>query len=294
MENLIVKEFNGSQIYTFMWNDKPCWIAKQIVELFGYADATVTINQCVEAEAFENGLEFEVLIKEDLKRFKNIVNEVTKNTLVSSNIINKHTPNLTIFYEDGLYGFLQYTDKPIGVQFRKWLRREVLPSIRQTGAYITNNADPQALRDKASEIEKLQLAYNSTSMLKELLDDAGFDNKSKLLTAKTLYKKAGIDLPIEINEEEHYFDTKQIASKLKIYSKSNKPAQLAVCEIIKKIDLEDSEVKGVWETNGSWTGTVNKYTKSVIDKVRTWIEENNRPAKIQGEKKNFHVVYKIE
>ncbi|HBF5529826.1 TPA: toxin Bro, partial [Clostridioides difficile] len=49
-----------------------------------------------------------------------------------------------------------------------------------------------------------------------------------------------------------------------------------------------------WETNGSWTGTVNKYTKSVIDKVRNWIEENNRPAKIAGEKKNYHVVYKIE
>ncbi|WP_207307283.1 hypothetical protein [Clostridioides difficile] len=150
------------------------------------------------------------------------------------------------------------------------------------------------MREKASEIEKLQLVYNSTSMLKELLDGAGFDNKSKLLTAKTLYKKAGIDLPIEINEEEHYFDTKQIASKLKIYSKSNKPAQMAVCEIIKKIDLEDGEVKGVWETNGSWTGTVNKYTKSVIDKVRTWIEENNRLTKIAGEKKNYHVFYKIE
>ncbi|HBG4644476.1 TPA: toxin Bro [Clostridioides difficile] len=181
----------------------------------------------------------------------------------------------------------------IAVKFQTWLAVDVLPSIRQTGAYITNNANPKKLREKASEIEKLQLAYNSTSMLKELLDGAGFDNKSKLLTAKTLYKKAGIDLPIEIEEEESFFDTKQIASKLKIYSKSNKPAQLAVCEIIKKIDLEDSEVKGVWETNGSWTGTVNKYTESVIDKVSKWIEENNRPSKITGEKKNFHVVYKI-
>ncbi len=182
----------------------------------------------------------------------------------------------------------------IAVKFQTWLAVDVLPSIRQTGAYITNNANPEKLREKASEIEKLQLAYNSTSMLKELLDGAGFDNKSKLLTAKTLYKKAGIDLPIEIEEEESFFDTKQIASKLKIYSKSNKPAQLAVCEIIKKIDLEENEVKGVWETNGSWTGTVNKYTKSVIDKVRTWIEENNRPTKIAGEKKNYYVFYKIE
>ncbi|MCC0686282.1 Bro-N domain-containing protein [Clostridioides sp. ZZV14-6345] len=196
--------------------------------------------------------------------------------------------------ESGVYKLIFKSRKEEAEKFQDWISDEVLPAIRQTGAYITNNANPEKLREKASEIEKLQLAYNSTSMLKELLDDAGFDNKSKLLTAKTLYKKAGIDLPIEINEEEHYFDTKQIASKLKIYSKSNKPAQMAVCEIIKKIDLEENEVKGVWETNGSWTGTVNKYTKSVIDKVRTWIEENNRPVKIAGEKKNYHVVYKIE
>ncbi|WP_332869660.1 Bro-N domain-containing protein [Clostridioides difficile] len=196
--------------------------------------------------------------------------------------------------ESGVYKLIFKSRKEEAEKFQDWISDEVLPQIRQNGAYITDNANPEKLREKASEIEKLQLAYNSTSMLKELLDGAGFDNKSKLLTAKTLYKKAGIDLPIEIDEEEHYFDTKQIASKLKIYSKSNKPAQMAVCEIIKKIKLEENEVKGVWETNGSWTGTVNKYTESVIDKVRTWIEENNKPAKIQGEKKNYHVVYKIE
>ncbi|HHN8464534.1 BRO-N domain-containing protein [Clostridioides difficile] len=294
MENLIVKEFNGSQIYTFMWNDKPCWIAKQIVELFGYADATVTINQCVEAEAFENGLEFEVLIKEDLKRFKNIVNEVTKNTLVSSNIINKHTPNLTIFYEDGLYGFLQYTDKPIGVQFRKWLRREVLPSIRQTGAYITNNADPQALRDKANEIESLDTVNKTIEILTPFLDNAGIDEKVKLLTAKTIYKKAGIELPLEIEEKEHFFDTKQIATKLNIYSKTNKPAFVAVCEIIKKLDIKEEEKLIVLANKDNWNGTTTKYSQSVIDKISKWIEENNRPTKIAGEKKNFHVVYKIE
>ncbi|HCP7139083.1 TPA: Bro-N domain-containing protein [Clostridioides difficile] len=294
MENLVVKEFNGSQIYTFMWNDKPCWIAKQIVELFGYADATVTINQCVEAEAFENGLEFEVLIKEDLKRFKNIVNEVTKNTLVSSNIINKHTPNLTIFYEDGLYGFLQYTDKPIGVQFRKWLRREVLPSIRQTGAYITNNANPQELRDKANEIESLDTVNKTIEILTPFLDNAGIDEKAKLLTAKTIYKKAGIELPLEIEEKEHFFDTKQIATKLNMYSKTNNPAFVAVCEIIKKLDIKEEEKLIVLANKDNWNGTTTKYSQSVIDKIRNWIEENNRPAKIQGEKKNFHVVYKIE
>ncbi|HFL3545905.1 TPA: BRO family protein [Clostridioides difficile] len=225
--------------------------------------------------------------KDRLDKFSTVVKLVTVEG-------NREVLRDTIVYNTkGVMEICRFSRQPKADTFMDWVW-DVVESIFKTGAYITNNANPEKLREKASEIEKLQLAYNSTSMLKELLDDAGFDNKSKLLTAKTLYKKAGIDLPIEINEEEHYFDTKQIASKLKIYSKSNKPAQLAVCEIIKKIDLEDSEVKGVWETNGSWTGTVNKYTKSVIDKVRTWIEENNRPAKIAGEKKNYHVVYKIE
>lgn len=202
--------------------------------------------------------------------------------------------NMKITNESGLYSLIFGSKLETAKNFKNWVTKEVLPAIRQHGAYITNNANPQELRDKANEIESLDTVNKTIEILTPFLDNAGIDEKAKLLTAKTIYKKAGIELPLEIEEKEHFFDTKQIASKLKIYSKSNKPAQMAVCEIIKKIDLEDGEVKGVWETNGSWTGTVNKYTKSVIDKVSKWIDENNRPAKIQGEKKNYHVVYKIE
>ncbi|HBE8801239.1 TPA: toxin Bro [Clostridioides difficile] len=234
-------------------------------------------------------------VNSSIRKFNdNQVVKLTNSKMHNMQFRKLHNTGENFLTESGVYKLIFKSKKEEADRFQDWISDEVLPQIRQTGAYITNNANPDKLREKASEIEKLQLAYNSTSMLKELLDGAGFDNKSKLLTAKTLYKKAGIDLPIEIDEEEHYFDTKQIASKLKIYSKSNKPAQLAICEIIKKIKLEENEVKGVWETNGSWTGTVNKYTKSVIDKVRNWIEENNRPTKIAGEKKNYHVVYKIE
>ncbi|OFU01736.1 antirepressor, partial [Clostridium sp. HMSC19D07] len=195
---------------------------------------------------------------------------------------------------DGLYGFLQYTDKPIGVQFRKWLRREVLPSIRQTGAYITNNADPQALRDKANEIESLDTVNKTIEILTPFLNGAGIDEKAKLLTAKTIYKKAGIELPLEIEEKEHFFDTKQIATKLNMYSKTNKPAFVAVCEIIKKLDIKEEEKLIVLANKDNWNGTTTKYSQSVIDKISKWIDDNNKPTKIQGEKKNYHVVYKIE
>ncbi|HBE7903698.1 phage repressor protein [Clostridioides difficile] len=288
MKNLIVKEFNGSQIYTFMWKEKSCWIANQIVGLFDYADVSKTIQDCIKAEDFEIEQEYDVLKGNEFNDF------VTTLNVVANNIISNKARSITIFYEDGLYGFLQYTDKPIGVQFRKWLRREVLPSIRQTGAYITNNANPQSLRDKANEIESLDTVNKTIEILTPFLNNAGIDEKAKLLTAKTIYKKAGIELPLEIEEKEHFFDTVQIATKLNIYSKSNKPAFHAVGEIIKKLDIQDNEKLVVLESKRGWSGSVNKYTQSVIDKVKCWIDDNNRPAKIQGEKKNYHVVYKIE
>ncbi|MCI9975595.1 phage repressor protein [Clostridioides difficile] len=288
MKNLIVKEFNGSQIYTFMWKEKSCWIANQIVGLFDYADVSKTIQDCIKAEDFEIEQEYDVLKGNEFNDF------VTTLNVVANNIISNKARSITIFYEDGLYGFLQYTDKPIGVQFRKWLRREVLPSIRQTGAYITNNANPQELRDKANEIESLDTVNKTIEILTPFLDGAGIDEKAKLLTAKTIYKKAGIELPLEIEEKEHFFDTKQIATKLNIYSKTNKPAFVAVCEIIKKLDIKEEEKLIVLANKDNWNGTTTKYSQSVIDKIRNWIEENNRPAKIAGEKKNYHVVYKIE
>ncbi|HBG7859932.1 TPA: phage repressor protein [Clostridioides difficile] len=288
MKNLIVKEFNGSQIYTFMWKEKSCWIANQIVGLFDYADVSKTIQDCIKAEDFEIEQEYDVLKGNEFNDF------VTTLNVVANNIISNKARSITIFYEDGLYGFLQYTDKPIGVQFRKWLRREVLPSIRQTGAYITNNADPDKLREKANEIESLDTVNKTIEILTPFLDNAGIDEKAKLLTAKTIYKKAGIELPLEIEEKEHFFDTKQIATKLNMYSKTNNPAFVAVCEIIKKLNIKEEEKLIVLANKDNWNGTTTKYTESVIDKIRNWIEENNRPTKIAGEKKNYHVVYKIE
>lgn len=41
----------------------------------------------------------------------------------------------------------------IAEKFQDWLAIDVLPAIRKEGAYITNKADPQKLRDRAKEID---------------------------------------------------------------------------------------------------------------------------------------------
>ncbi|MBY2842483.1 Bro-N domain-containing protein [Clostridioides difficile] len=218
-----------------------------------------------------------------------------RNSDISSTDIRKlNNAGENFLTESGVYKLIFKSRKEEAEKFQDWVSDEVLPQIRQHGAYITNNANPEKLREKASEIESLDTVNKTIEILTPFLDNAGIDEKVKLLTAKTIYKKAGIELPLEIEEKEHFFDTKQIATKLNIYSKTNKPAFVAVCEIIKKLDIKEEEKLIVLANKDNWNGTTTKYSQSVIDKISKWIEENNRPAKIAGEKKNYHVVYKIE
>ncbi|HHX2459661.1 ORF6N domain-containing protein [Clostridioides difficile] len=144
------------------------------------------------------------------------------------------------------------------------------------------------------EIKTLEAVNESIKLITPIFEDLKIDKSMQFLVAKTFFKKAGVDIPLEIEEKEHFFDTKQIATKLNMYSKSNKPAFVAVCEIIKKLDIKEEEKLIVLANKDNWNGTTTKYSQSVIDKISKWIEENNRPAKIAGEKKNYHVVYKIE
>ncbi|WP_394904307.1 BRO-N domain-containing protein [Clostridioides difficile] len=234
-------------------------------------------------------------VNSSIRKFNdNQVVKLTNSKMHNMQFRKLHNTGENFLTESGVYKLIFKSKKEEAERFQDWISDEVLPAIRQTGAYITNSADPKALREKANEIESLDTVNKTIEILTPFLDNAGIDEKVKLLTAKTIYKKAGIELPLEIEEKEHFFDTVQIATKLNVYSKSNKPAFHAIGEIIKKLDIQDNEKLVVLESKRGWSGSVNKYSQSVIDKVRTWIEENNKPAKIAGEKKNFHVVYKIE
>lgn len=294
MNNIIVKEFNGNKIHTFMWNDKPCWIANEIVSMFEYADSTKTVQDCIKAEEFEVGVEYEVLKGKTFKEFATTVKVVT------NNLISNKARTLTIFYEDGLYGFLQYTDKPIGVQFRKWIRRDVLPEVRETGAYITEKANPKMLRNKADEIERMATINESAKIIIPVLEKAGLNPQILALTTKTLYGKAGIELPIgNIKADDELYDLVAIASKVGIYSKSNKPHAQAVGAIIKQLDIPESEKELTYFDNHGHQGTSIKYKSSVIDMVNHWINDHNKPTLIEAIDKNnkhkkYNVVYRNE
>ena len=134
MKSLFIKNFKGTNICTVLWKGKPCWIAIQIAKLTGYEEASKAISHCMSIEEFQVGIDYEMLKGSELKKFKTLLN--------SNNLeIIKYAPKIIIFYEEALYGFLQFTEKPIGIEFRKWIRREVLPQIRKTGSYTLDKLD---------------------------------------------------------------------------------------------------------------------------------------------------------
>ena len=208
MNDLIVKQFKNDIFYNFVWNNKPCWIAVEVADLFGYAQKSRPISNCIRREKFEIGVEYDVLEGEDLKLFKEVfVDEVSQY---------KYVPKIFVFYEEGLYGFLAYTEMPLGIEFRNWIRREVMPALREKGYYVSNEEKMQVNYKKETskdmlrktttnntgdKLDKLKAAYDSAMMFKELLDDMTLDSTYKFLLIKQIYLDAGINLPKYIEEE---------------------------------------------------------------------------------------------
>lgn len=188
IDDIFIKTFGGEKVYTFMWNGRPCWIATQIADLLDYQNKSKAVLQCIEAEKFDVGYEYEVLVGDNLKFLKKLL------TAAGSSFL-KQVPKVIIFYEDGLYGFLQYSEKPIGVEFRKWLRREVLPEIRRTGSYSING------KEKAEEEDfKEKRTYpNSEDNLVNL------NNQDRVLEIISL-----INNIVENNKDNKISDLKEI------------------------------------------------------------------------------------
>lgn len=192
--------------------------------------------------------------------------------------------------EGDLYRLITHSKLPVAEKFESWVFDEVLPSIRKHGFYETPRAEAQN--------ERLASVNNAVKILTPLLQAAGCNSEIQLLTAKSIYEKAGIVLPVTIHADQQYFDTVHIARQVGIYYQSSgKPADKPVNEIIRRLDISESLYTETWESKGKWQGTVRKYAPQVIDMVKAWCYENGYPREIQyvqsdGQIKSYHVNFK--
>lgn len=173
--------------------------------------------------------------------------------------------------EGDVYRLISHSQLPAAEKFESWIFDEVLPSIRRTGSYTMPNipTDTMATANEAAKI------------LAPIFDRAGMPAPFQALAMKQIYRKAGIELPVEsLKAERELYDTGTIAKKAGVYALSGKPHVQAVGCILRNLEIPDSEKELVsFEKNGHM-GTTYQYTAKVAELVKGWVKAQGFPEVI--------------
>jgi prophage antirepressor len=110
-----------------------------------------------------------------------IENEVSINTGFGERLT-----KMTFLNEDGLYDCILDSNKPNAKKIRKWVTSDILPSIRKTGMYLTDNVFDLMMRNP-EKIGEMLIEYGRTRKENEQLK---LDNKIKEQQITELQPKA--------------------------------------------------------------------------------------------------------
>lgn len=264
--------FEGHEVEVFEFNGQVLFNAKHVAEVFDIKNVNDNIRNMSNKQVIK----------------------LTNSKIGKTDFRKLHNTGENFLTESGVYKLAFKSHKPNAEKFTDWIADEVLPALRQTGHYEMPKKD----KTKKAHTESLSAVNNAVKILAPMLVAAGCNSQIVLLTAKAVYEKAGLMLPIEVKADQQYFDTVNIARQVGIYYQSSgKPADKAINEIIRRLDIPDTMYTETWESKGKWQGTVRKYAPQVIDMVRQWYVDNGYPRDIEymqtdGQKKAYHVIWR--
>ena len=113
MEIQIFKNPQFAEIRVMMKDGEPWFVGKDVAEVLGYKSPSVAICENVDSE--------------------------DKTTFVISESGSKYKSKTTFINESGLYALILSSKLPQAKEFKRWVTSEVLPQIRKTGAYLTQD-----------------------------------------------------------------------------------------------------------------------------------------------------------
>ncbi|MGL5067729.1 MAG: BRO family protein [Sarcina sp.] len=208
INDLVTREFKNQKIRSLIREGKVCWNGAEIADFFGYTQTRRAIYDCIQRENLQEGRDYETLVGEELKEFKEVFSEILGDM--------KFAPKIVILYESGLYRFLAYTKMPLGIEFREWIGSELMPTLREKGYYVMDGVELPTENIQKSELvhsvsgfskfntekmERYRLAFETAKILQPSLDKITQDPVYKFLFLKQIFVDAGLELPPFIEEE---------------------------------------------------------------------------------------------
>ena len=177
MDELKLFNFENHEVRTTLINDEPWFVGKDVADCLGYANPRKAIADHVDDE--DKG--------------------VTKCDTLGG------VQNLAVINESGLYSLILSSKLESAKRFKRWVTSEVLPAIRKSGAYLTDEKaydithNPNSLADlllqAGEQLKKKDIVINEMKP-KALFADAVTASETSILVrdfAKIL-KQNGVDI----------------------------------------------------------------------------------------------------
>ena len=253
----IFENSNFGKVRVIERDGKPWFVAKDVCECLGLTDISAS---CLRLDDDEKV----VMSRSELPELFS----------VSSN-----APTMTLISESGLYALIMRSNKPDAKVFRKWVTSEVLPSIRKTGAFATDDFIERTLNDPDWAISMLLHVKHEREQreLAEAQRDEAIRTKSWIgsrreataMNTASQKSKECERLREQIGDAEHWKQVKAIRWLSKYFALS-KGLYGAIAHKLKEICIEHGwERRDIPDTE---YGTVKAYPIEAIDILHARID----------------------
>ncbi len=135
MNEVKLFNFEEHEVRTLIINDEPYFVGKDVADILGYSNSSKAVMTHVDEEDKES------LMMEAHSQNGHLVKTQT-----------------TFINESGVYALIFGSKLPSAKKFKHWVTSEVLPQIRKSGAYLTDEKAYDITHNKSSLIDLLQQA----------------------------------------------------------------------------------------------------------------------------------------
>lgn len=142
MTGLVVWAFEGLAIRSVTDAlGQPWFVGKDVCRALGLRGHRVRLSRLPDDERRGVTISYPPVTDSDTEaenaRFINGIEGVT-----DSDPLGKNAQLMNVINEPGVYRLVMSSSKPAAERFKRWLFRDVLPQIRETGAYVLGAAEP--------------------------------------------------------------------------------------------------------------------------------------------------------